>query len=225
MVADGTSVFYRSSNNVGPVVYSRRADGSGAPREIAQGHHFYPFSTSPDGGAVLGRTLGKDTGWDLAVIDLTDGTAVTILGDPASESNPSLSPDGRWLAYASDESGRTEVFVRPYPELNGGRWQVSRGGGTTPMWRKDGRELFYRNEGKVLAIPIVPIETGNRFEYDPPTLLFEGSYTGSIVREYAVAPDGERFLVLKYSQDPTQGAQLVLVQNWFEELKQLVPTD
>ena len=134
-----------------------------------------------------------------------------------------FSPDGRWLAYVSDESGRYEVYVQPYPGP-GGKWQISTGGGKEPLWARDGRELFYRNGEQMMAVEITTEPT---FSAGTPRLLFEGTYLSGTVflAYYDVSPDGQRFLMVQASEqqasDPTQ---INVVLNWFEELKQRVPT-
>ncbi len=141
-----------------------------------------------------------------------------------AELNAEVSPDGRWLAYASNESGQNQIYVRPFPNVNAGRWQVSTSGGTRPVWARSGRELFYLDVNNQLTA--VPVQTtGSTFSAGNPVKLFEGRYyTGSNLRTYDVSPDGQRFLMIKDSapsdQPPTATpASLVVVLNWFEELK------
>ena len=135
-----------------------------------------------------------------------------------------LSPDGRWIAFESTASGQREVYVRPFPDADSGRWLVSTDGGQQPLWGPDGRELFYWSNAGLMA---VPVETEPNFMPGNPELLFNlGAYSYSAGRNYAVAPDGERFLMIKQSgSDETSSTEFILVQNWFEELKRLVPTD
>ena len=94
-----------------------------------------------------------------------------LLKEKYSETHPKISPDGRWMAYMSNESGKLEIYVRPFPELNKGRWQVSTSSGDTPLWSHDGRELFYRNGDSVMA---VEVEAGQTFKCGKPDTLFEG---------------------------------------------------
>jgi hypothetical protein len=151
-----------------------------------------------------------------------DGKAQPFLQTPSNEASPSFSPDGRWLAYVSDESGRYEIYVQPYPGP-GGKWQISTEGGTEPAWNHNGREMFYRSGDKMMAVDIA---TQPSFTVGKPHMLFEGQYlpTPGTSPNYSVSVDGQRFLMLK----PTEQAeaaptQIVVVQNWFEELKQKVP--
>jgi hypothetical protein len=140
------------------------------------------------------------------------------------EYHPMISPDGRWLAYSSDESGRLEVYVRSFPD-GGGKWLISTAGGQEPVWAKDGDELFYRNAGKLMT---VAIETGSTFTAGRPRLLLEVEYAARKMRgygspDYDVSPEG-RFLMIKRESIPPL-TEINLVLNWFEELKRLVPTE
>jgi serine/threonine-protein kinase len=140
---------------------------------------------------------------------------------PSALLDISLSPDGRWLAYRSVESGRDEVFVRPYPQLDAGRWQVSLGGGNQPAWARSGRELFFRGlDGSMMTVSVT---AGSTFSAGMPTRLFQGSYDrgSGPVRNYDATPDASRFLMIKpLPQDPPR---IVVVEHWFEELKAKVP--
>jgi len=132
-----------------------------------------------------------------------------LLTSPHDERSPALSPDDRWLAYVSNETGRDEVYVRPFPG-RGGRWLVSTAGGTEPTWRRDGRELFYRNGDSLFA---VPVRTGPGFAAGGPTLLFVSNYLGNGRHAtYDVHPDGRRFVFV--TADPEDAGELILVQNF-----------
>ena len=138
------------------------------------------------------------------------------------EAVPRFSPDGRWLAYSSFESGRSEIYVQPYPGP-GGKWQISTEGGTEPAWNPNGRELFYRSGDKMMAVDIT---SKPGFAAGTPRNLFEGRYETAIVPidNYDVSPDGQRFLMLKpIEQTRAAPTQINIVLNWFEELKQKVP--
>ena len=138
----------------------------------------------------------------------------------AADGAPQLSPDGRWMAYASEESGRREIYVQAYPGP-GGRWQISSDGGNEPLWSASGRELFYRSGDRMMA---VDISTVREFLAGKPRKLFEGSYVraaGGYVRaQYDVSPDGQRFLMLKAVEQITAPlTQIHVVLNWSDELK------
>ena len=137
---------------------------------------------------------------------------------------PQISPDGRWLVYASEESGRREIYVQPFPGP-GGKWQISTEGGTEPVWNRNGRELFYRSGDKMMA---VDISTQPSFAAGKPRKLFEGHYLPnpiSLARpNYDVSADGQRFLMVKpIEQEQAAPTQINVVLNWTEELKRLVP--
>ena len=136
-----------------------------------------------------------------------------------------FSPNGRYLAYTLDESGRREVFVRPFPQVDRGRWQISTAGGTRSAWARNGRELFYLDESNTLIA--VPVQTsGATFSAGKPAKVFDAKYSTPLPpRSYDVSPDGKRFLMLKDSAagDPNATPlRMVLVEHWFEALKQRV---
>ena len=172
-----------------------------------------------------GSDAASDQDDDVGLFRVEGEDDVTpLLGTNFGERTPEVSPDGRWLAYVSDESGTEEIFVRPLPNVDAGRWQVSSGGGTQPLWARDGQELFYHNDQAIFG---VPIETDPSFAAANPELLFEGQYVfgGMGGRNYDVAPDGERFLMIKPVESDSAAPEIIVVQNWFEELQRLVPTD
>jgi eukaryotic-like serine/threonine-protein kinase len=141
-----------------------------------------------------------------------------------NELNAEISPDGRWFAYESNESGQYEIYVRPFPDAAAGRWQISTGGGTKPLWARNGQELFYvAPTGTLMAVRIAP---GATFTAGTPTRLFDGRYyvgdAANVGRTYDVSPDGRRFLMMK--ADTTTPANIIVVQNWDQELKRLAPT-
>jgi serine/threonine-protein kinase len=151
--------------------------------------------------------------------------AAPLIQTPFNEQNAEVSPDGRWVAYQSDESGQYEVYVRPFPDVDQGRWQVSTGGGTRPAWARSGRELFYLvGSGRIMAVAIQP---GQAFAAGSPQVLFEGAYVAANTgRTFDVSPDGKRFLMIKDrgTSQTSAASEIVFIQNWTEELKRLVPT-
>jgi len=202
------------------------SDGSDSAKPLgASSGQLFPASFLPDatGLLVFGASTASaaDQNDDIAVFNLgQDGGEMPLIKTPFSERDPELSPDGRWIAYTSDESGHDEVYVRPFPDVSAGRWQVSRGGGIEPLWARSGRELFYRYDKSLLA---VAVEMDSTFSAGDPAILFEGKYFGGRGgRAYDIAPDGERFLMIKELDNTSSTAQIVVVLNWFDELKQLV---
>jgi hypothetical protein len=157
--------------------------------------------------------LRPETGADLVVYSFETGDVQVYLQTEFDEQLAAFSPDGRWLAYASDESGEYEIYVTAFPAA-GGKWQVSKGGGDLPVWRADGRELFYIDEDAMMA---VSVEAEGTFRHATPVTLFKrpeilmrpGEQT------YDVAPDGQRFLLLVTQEDDTAGtASVTLLQGW-----------
>jgi serine/threonine-protein kinase len=137
-----------------------------------------------------------------------------------SEYNPTFSPDGRWLAYVSDESGQPKIYLREYPDA-GQKWTVSTLGATNPVWSRDGRELYYISDNHMMAVkvtsePVFPVEAPKRL-FVSSGLIVSG---GSLGKNYDVSDDGQ-FLMVKRSDDAKD--QLIVVHNWFEELKRLAP--
>jgi hypothetical protein len=140
-----------------------------------------------------------------------------------------FSPDGRFVAYTSNESGRDEIYVQPFPG-SGGKWSVSTDGGSQPVWAKDGRELYYRHNDQLFA---VTIETDPAFVVGQPSLLFEGNFSWGaaagpgmdLASNYDVSSDGKRFLMIKVDEQVAQRRQLNVVLNWFRELNRLVPVN
>jgi serine/threonine-protein kinase len=191
-----------------------------------------PASISTDGTRMIVGTNTPKTGWDLSVLRM-DGPSGAggsrpiepLVQTPATELFGELSPDGHWLAYQSDESGQNQIWVRPFPNVNGGHWQISTGGGITPVWARNGKELFYL--GGTNAVISVPIQTAPTFSAGLPTKLFDGRYVASpFWRSYDISPDGRRFLMIKADtagEQPSTPASMVVVLNWFEELKAKVP--
>jgi serine/threonine-protein kinase len=150
-----------------------------------------------------------------------------LLNQKHGEVQPKISPDGKWIAYASSESGKLEIYVRPFPEVNKGRWQVSTSGGNTPLWSPSGRELFYLNEDAVMR---VPVESGPAFNAGKPETLFRGAYVRFSALDgqpWDINPDGKRFLMIKEPAAVASAgggpSKINIVINWFEELKQRVP--
>jgi len=147
-----------------------------------------------------------------------DGKLQPFFDSQFAKASPQFSPDGRWVAYQSNETGRNEVYVVSYPGP-GKKEPVSSQGGTEPRWARTGRELFYRNGDKMMA---VDIQTSPAFRVGAPKLLFELHYGAG----YDVAPDDKRFLMLKPAAGQNVGAgQLHIVVNWFEELRRRVPVE
>jgi hypothetical protein len=152
-----------------------------------------------------------------------DSSPRTLLGGPYDEKAPALSPDGRWLAYVSDESGRDEVYVRPFPNLDSGKWQVSGSGGREPLWANSGRELFYRRSRAAApgAVVAVSLAAGATFEVLGERALFTDVYEEDPNhRRYDVTPDDQRFVFIRsVVNDSTAERNLTLVEHWGDRLR------
>ena len=235
---DGERVVF-SSNLGGRGAWTinwRDPDGSDAPERLVafeggEASDVRPEAWSDDGQLLVFSYRGPGTNSDIGVLTMT-GERVwePLLQADGSESSATISPDGDWIAYNSDESGVLEVYVQRFPGL-GDRQQISTGGGFNPVWSPEGRELFYRTDTAMMAVPVEPGET---LEVGSAEVLFDGmeQYVDNFARDrraYDVSPDGQRFMMLKSpgtATDPTPSApQVILVQNWLTELERLVPKD
>jgi Tol biopolymer transport system component len=222
---DGKRIAFTSNKEGQRNLFWELADGSGGLERLTTSEQLHiPGSWSPDGQLLAYSEVNSTTGFDIWVLGLRGHKAQPFLQTQFNESTPQFSPDGRWLAYVSDESGRKEIYVQPYPGP-GGKWQISTEGGVEPLWNRNGRELFYRSENKMMSVEIA---TKPSFSAGTPRKLFEGAYqllSGISTPNYDVSPDGQRFLMVKpVEQSQVASTQINVVLNWFEELKQKVPT-
>jgi eukaryotic-like serine/threonine-protein kinase len=221
---DGKRIAFQSNKEGRPNLFWQLADGSGGLERLGTSEYLQgPSSLSADGQLLAFVEINPITGYDIWVLRMSDRKAQPFLQTPFLESAPHFSPDGRWLAYVSDESGHREIYVQPYPGP-GGKWQISTDGGGEPVWNPNGRELFYRSGDKMMAVDIT---TQPGFAAGKPRMLFEGPYqpTPATFSNYDISSDGQRFLMLKPAeQGQTAPTQINVVLNWFEELKRRVPT-
>ncbi len=222
---DGQSVIYLAVVDSGPsAVWKKKADGSAAAQLLwrVPGRGIAEASLSNDGQWLIYRINADSGNRDVyAVRAGRDTVATPLLTDRFNEDGPALSPDGKWLAYSSNESGRNEIFVRPFPNTAGGRWQISTAGGSAARWAHSGRELFYEApSGDMMVVPVTP---GPTFAPGAPARLFplSGLLASNVVPLYDLTPDDKKFLMVRsaaINQAPGAG-QLVVVDNWLEELK------
>ena len=222
--ADGHRLIYRAIRGV-PSFQWRAADGSGSEQTLLalglDAMAAVPFSVSPDGKTLLYSHTGP-AGMAVTYALSLDGRATS---HPYSQSTnqmtgSSFSPGGNWVAYSSNESGREEVYVQPYPGP-GGKWMVSNSGGAYPRWSRDGRELFYLNGYKVMD---VAVETKPTFKAGTPRLLFENPSYGGL-GNYDVAADGQHFVMITQEDTNATPNELNVVLNWADDLKRRAPAE
>jgi len=216
---DGQWLTFTNDAGGGNALIRAAADGSGLQDTLYVAQALVrPTSWSRDGRVLVYHEVSEATGRDLWALE--GGVPREILATPFEERNAVLSPNGRWLAYESNRSGGGEIYVRPYPGP-GPEITVSTGGGG-PTWARDGSELYYRSPDQFMA---VAVEYGTELEVGVPVALFDDPYLRSApnAASYDVAPDG-RFLMLRDTERlASQEARLILVENFFEELRARVP--
>jgi len=219
--ADGRSLIY--IGNAGPnggQVMRRRADGTGTAQVLVKSPFgFAQAGETRDGKWVLARrSFGEAGAGDIYGVRAGDSTLTPLVTGPATEVEPTVSPDGRWLAYASNESGQPEVYVRPFPDAGSARWQVSVAGGRDPMWSHSGKELFYWSAAnKMMSVGIRP---GVTFGFEQPRTLFAtAAYVpGGAMPSYDVSPDDKRFVLLRETS-ANERSEFIVVENWTSELR------
>jgi serine/threonine-protein kinase len=220
---DGRLVaFVRDTGGTG-IVVARPADGSGPDRRLVRiDRQIQEVDWSRDGRWILVRTDNSTSGAGDIVGIRTEGdsTPVPLVASGFTELNPALSPDGRWLAYSSDESGTSEVYVRPFPNTGDGRWQVSNGGGTGPRWSFDGRELYFLDPGSRLIA--AQVARGATFVTPSSRSLFDASglLLDTFHQSYDVTRDG-RFIFLSPRRPggDSRAPRIVRVDNWFRDVR------
>ena len=197
-------------------LYRQSADGSGAAERLTtvSGSQM-PTSITSDGAVLVGnQTL---TGfWELFRLPLAPGgVAEPLLDLPGNENYPAVSPNGRFLAYGSDEAGSRQIFVRPFPRVGAARWQVSRDGGGLPKWSRDGRELFFHDlAGRIVGVAVDT--SGPTLAVGPPAIVVARSSAlrgDASISPFDVSLDGRRFLIVKSSDAPAAGGRIVVWLN------------
>jgi len=210
-----------SAPGVGADLVLEATDGTGETEQLTRrGAGDYPRSVSPDGKFLVFEGYAPNAGLWLMPLDPI-GEPHALIADPKfGVYHGRVSPDGRWIAFDSDEPGRREVFVRPFPDVNRGQWQISEEGGSFPFWARSGRELFFMTAANKLAEVNVP--AGDSFSYSKPHLLFDMSvYNGqSVTRQFDVSRDGTRFLAVRpLISPPPARPSVAIVLHWFDEVK------
>ncbi|HLN01698.1 MAG TPA: protein kinase, partial [Bryobacteraceae bacterium] len=229
---DGKHIAFRSSSDSG--IWWIRSDGSGEPQQIlAALSNATPYSFSPDGRRLAGHNSNPETGYDIwtATLDTSDpdhpkaGKPEPFLATRANEMVPVFSPDGRWIAYRSNETGTDEVYVRPFPAVRGGKWQISTGGGLYGIWSNNGRELFYETADSRIMVVEYTVD-GDSFVPGKPRVWSEKQifYAGS--SNLTLAPDGKRFAVFAIPEAAAPGkgsVHVTFLLNFFDELRRRIP--
>jgi len=225
---DGRRIVFMSDRTGVLNLYSHASDGSGSVERLTtSAYPQWPSSITPNGKWLAGFDILPKAAASSIVFFPTAPVPVDQLAETRFEGGfAEFSPNGRYVAYQSAESGQLEVYVRPFPNVELGRWQVSTAGGTRPAWARNGSELFYLDRSNTFTG--VQVRTsGSAFVYGSPAKVFDAKYVESNpARHYDVSPDGRRFLMIKDSAegDPNATpASMVVVEHWFEELKRLVP--
>jgi serine/threonine protein kinase len=207
-------------------LYCKAAAGTGQAEKLSE--HLIPYCWSRDGKTIVGvemsSTLDDE---DIGMLSIEgDLTQKTLLRRAPLERSPKISLDGQLMAYTSNVSGREEVYVRPFPEVDKGQWQVSQGGGAAPLWSPDGRELFYLNGDEVM---MVSVKTDPSFDIvGTPQTIFRGTFIGPYSGEgtpWDIHPKSKRFLMIKPGEYAEPPRKINIVLNWLEELKQRAPVD
>jgi serine/threonine-protein kinase len=222
---DGERITFASARSGGsPNLYWKTADGSGEAQVLlTREKAIAPSSWSPDGKTLAFFEVNSANARDIWTLS-EEGDATPFVTTSFNEITPMFSPDGQLLAYVSNESGNHEVYVQPYPGP-GGKWPISKDGGTEPRWSHDGRELFYRQGQQMM---VVAVETEPTFTVGRSQIVFEGDYQMQMSisgdTNYDLSTDSKRFLMVKVSEQEAQ-PQINVILNWFEELKRLVPTE
>ncbi len=221
---DGSEIVFASpkANTSVSAIYRAAADGSGQPQLILDGANpRFPIAWSPDGRHLAFVEWHPQNMRDIWIYsEAGHPQTESIIATPFDEYAPKFSPDGRWLAYVSNESGRYEVYVRPFPKGHG-RWLVSVGGGTEPLWSPNGQALFYRTGNEMME---VSVRTEPTFSVEPPTLVFTHAFKSGIygTLSYDITADGQKFLMIERNLEMIPN-ELNVVLNWGEELRRKVP--
>ena len=227
---DGLRLIFSSDRAGARNLFRQAADNTGTVERLTDSPTSQnATAVSSDGARLIFTETAPKTGEDVMQVELNGTHRITpLVQSPFTERNGVVSPDGRWLAYEANDSSRFEIYVRPFPAVNSGHWLVSAAGGTRPLWARSGQELFYASPTG--ALMRVGVERAPSWAATTPTLLVkEGYYTSPSARPgrtYDIAPDGQRFLLIKEGGGTDQTAappQIIVVQHWVEELKRLVP--
>jgi eukaryotic-like serine/threonine-protein kinase len=220
---DGQRLLFSWGKSTADSLFWQPYDGSSQMERLTTSEYGQrPGSWSPDGKTLAFVDGRPDTGSDIALLDVSSKRVTSFINSQYEEWYPEISSDGRWMAYTSDESNRQEVYIRPFPGP-GRKQQVSSEGGSEPLWARNGKQLFYRWLDQVW---VVDVQVDGGLTTGKPRLLFEkpGYSRAYPIRAWDLSLDSQRFLMVKFeNRKPTPVTEMILIQNWFEELKRLVP--
>ncbi len=214
---DDSRIVFQSNRKGQSALYQKVSSGTGNEEFLVQeGGLKVPTDLSSDGRFLAYHVIDNKTKtWDLGLCSVAEKKTSVFLSTPAAEVNGRFSPDGRWIAYQSDESGTVEVYVQPFPG-HGGKWQISKAGGTQPVWNRNGKEIFYVSaDNKLMA---VDVKADSGFEAGPPRALFEVHLKSVNGWKYDISPDGQRFLANVVIGE-VRSNPITLVLNWAAETK------
>jgi serine/threonine-protein kinase len=219
---------------VGEGIFATRSDGAGKPQALVPSKNAqYPWSFSPDGKRLAFFEQRSGTTFDLWTAPLEDDSAglragkpEVFLQTPAIERFPAFSPNGRWIAYSSNESGTSQVYVRAFPD-KGGKWQISSSDGAYPMWSRNGNDLFFETLDNHIMVAAYSVK-GDSFMADKPRMWSENQLGGLVnsVKNVDLAPDGKRIVALMpVEATEAQKAQnhVIFLMNFSDELRRKVP--
>jgi Tol biopolymer transport system component len=210
---DGSQVAFVSARQGMGELYRRDTLGTGQDILLfSSGTQITADDWSPDGRWIVFSSLSRKTGFDLWTFSMKDKKAEPWLEGPLDQGHARFSPNGRWIAYESSESGRVEVYVQAFSDKGGGRWQVSRTGGLLATWRGDGKEIFYvGSEGTLMA---ADVRTEGTFDVGTPHPLFKAQFKSTTGMNYDASPDGKRFLANTLKENDRSGQSVILMLNW-----------
>ena len=217
-----------ASNRAGAFnLFSQAASVTDAAERLTESANAqFPSDILPDNTGILFSEASQTTAFDVMMLTLDASKRVLpLVQTPFDERNPIVSSDMRWLAYEANDTGAFEIYVRPFPDVNGGRWQVSNAGGTQPLWARGGHELFFFGpDGALMRVAVSP---GQVWTAAAPEKVLEGRYVvstgGNVPRNYDVSPDGQRFLMLEATEAAGAPSRIAVVQHFDEELRRVVP--
>jgi Tol biopolymer transport system component len=231
---DGKHIAFRSVSN-DQSIYWVRSDGAGDPQRVLESQNvLIAWSFSPDGRRLAYVDRNPETGYDIWILplDITDadhpkaGKPEPFLRTPADQMVPQFSPDGRWIAYRSNESGSNEIYVRPFPAGSGGKWQISIGGGLYGLWANDGRELFYETADYRIMVLDYTVN-GASFVPGKPRLWSDKQLFFNGTSNLDLAPDGKRFVVFTLPETRAGGEKgsvhVTVLLNFFDEVRRRIP--